>query len=86
MIYGALHYVLITGVELGPGGADAPPVAVTFANPLAFGVSATPPAESDGAQTMSWSDFATWYTADSHHGGVWAGQWVLIASGIPLVR
>jgi hypothetical protein len=35
---------------------------------------------------MSWSDFATWYTTDSHHGGVWAGQWVLIASGIPLVR
>ena len=86
MIYGATHYVLITGVQLGSGGADAPPLAVTFANPLAFGVSATPPADSDGAETMSWSDFATWYTADSHHGGVWAGEWVLIASGIPLVR
>jgi hypothetical protein len=86
MIYGATHYVLITGVQLGPGGADAPPLEVTFANPLAFGVSATPPAGSNGAETMSWSDFATSYTTDTNHGGVWANQWVLIASGLPLVR
>ena len=86
MIYGATHYVLLTGVQLGSGGADAPPLAVTFANPLAFGVSATPPAESNGEETMSWSDFATWYTTDTNHGGVWAAQWVLIGSGIRLVR
>jgi hypothetical protein len=29
--------------------------------------------------------FRAWYTAKSTHGGVWAGQWVLIAAGIPLV-
>jgi len=86
MIYGASHYVLITGVQLGPGGAEAAPLEVTFANPLAFGVSATPPGGSDGAETMSWSDFAASYTADTHHGGIWANQWVLIASGIPLLH
>ena len=86
MIYGATHYVLITGVQLGAQGADGPPLAVTFANPLAFGVSATPPAGSDGAETMSWSDFASWYTTDTNHGGVWASKWVLVAAGIPLVR
>jgi hypothetical protein len=85
MIFGATHYVLITGVKLAPGGASAPPLTVTFANPLAFGVSGTPPAGSDGAETLSWANFAGWYTSNTHHGGVWAGKWVLIAAGIPLV-
>jgi hypothetical protein len=34
---------------------------------------------------MSWDDFTDWYTANTNHGGVWAGEWVLIAAGIPLV-
>jgi hypothetical protein len=33
---------------------------------------------------MSWDDFTAWYTANTAHGGVWAGQWVVIAAGIPL--
>jgi hypothetical protein len=35
---------------------------------------------------MSWSDFAAWYTPNTHHGGIWAGKWVLIANGIGLVE
>jgi hypothetical protein len=34
---------------------------------------------------MSWDDFTDWYTPNTNHGGIWAGQWVLIAAGIPLV-
>jgi hypothetical protein len=84
MVGGATHYVLVTGVQLGSDGVAAPPLEVTIANPLQFGVSATPPAGSNGAVTMSWSSFAAWYTPNTHHGGVWAGQWVLIAAGINL--
>ncbi|MGP8159915.1 MAG: hypothetical protein ACLQGJ_01650 [Candidatus Dormibacteria bacterium] len=84
MVGGATHYVLITGVKLGGKGANGPPVAVTLANPLQFGVGASPPSGSNGAISMSWADFTGWYTANTHHGGVWAGKWVLIAAGIPL--
>ena len=66
------------------GGAAAPPLAVTVANPLQFGVGANPPTGSNGAVTMEWSDFAAWYTPNTHHGGIWAGQWVLVANGIGL--
>jgi hypothetical protein len=82
MVGGATHYVLVTGVQLGPEGVAAPPVAVTIANPLQFGVSATPPAGSNGALSMSWADFGAWYTPDTHHGGIWAGRWVVIAAGL----
>jgi hypothetical protein len=85
MVGGGIHYVLITGVQLGAAGSDGPPLSVTFDNPEAFGVGGTPPAGSDGSQTMSWDDFTDWYTANTSHGGVWAGQWVLIAAGIPLI-
>jgi hypothetical protein len=85
MVDGGIHYVLVTGVKLGKGGADAPPLVVTVADPLAFGVGGTPPSGSSGATTMSWADFANWYTPNTAHGGVWAGRWVLIASGIGLV-
>jgi hypothetical protein len=85
MVGGATHYVLITGVQLSGKGADAPPMAVTLANPLQFGVGGSPPSGSNGAITMSWTDFAAWYTPDTHHGGVWSGEWVLVAAGISLV-
>ncbi|HXZ99983.1 MAG TPA: hypothetical protein VEK76_06495 [Candidatus Binatia bacterium] len=85
MVGGGTHYVLVTGVTLSSSGADAPPVQVKVANPLAFGVGGSPPAGSDGTRTMSWNDFTAWYTANTAHGGVWSGQWVLIAQGIPLV-
>ena len=85
MVGGATHYVLVTGAQLGPDGVDGAPLAVTLADPLQFGVSGSPPAGSDGAVTMSWSDFASWYTPDTHHGGVWADRWVLVAAGISLV-
>ncbi len=85
MVGGGVHYVLVTGVTLGPGGADAPPVAVTVDDPLAYGVSGGPAAGSSPSEEMSWDQFTEWYTPNTNHGGVWAGQWVLIAAGIPLV-
>ena len=85
MVGGGVHYVLVTGVTLSAAGADAPPLSVTVDDPLAYGVSGTPPAGSNGTETMSWDDFTDWYTANTNHGGVWAGEWVLIAAGIPLV-
>jgi hypothetical protein len=84
MVSGGTHYVLVTGVALGPSVA-APPLAVTVANPLSFGVGGSPPPGSDGTSTMTWADFTAWYTANQAHGGVWSGQWVLISAGIPLV-
>ena len=78
--------MLVTGVELGPNGAAAPPVAVTLANPSSSGSAAPPPPGSNGAVTMSWATFAAWYTPNTHHGGIWAGQWVLIANGIDLTE
>jgi len=85
MVGGGVHYVLVTGVTLSAAGADAPPLSVTVDDPLAYGVGGIPPAGSNGTETMSWDDFTDWYTANTAHGGVWAGQWVLIAAGIPLV-
>jgi hypothetical protein len=85
MVGGGVHYVLVTGVTLSAAGADAPPLSVTVDDPLAYGVGGTPPAGSNGTETMSWDDFTDWYTANTNHGGVWAGEWVLIAAGIPLV-
>jgi hypothetical protein len=85
MVGAGEHYVLVTGVTLGPGGADAPPLAVTVDDPLAYGVSGGPPAGTSASEEMSWSRFTDWYTANTNHGGIWAGQWVVIAAGMPLV-
>jgi hypothetical protein len=84
MVGGATHYVLITGVLLGAKGTAGPPLAITLADPLQFGVGGSPPTGSAGAVSMSWTNFGAWYTANTHHGGVWAGKWVLIAAGVPL--
>jgi hypothetical protein len=85
MVGAGTHYVLVTGVTLSAAGVHAPPLSVTVDDPLAYGVAGTPPAGSNGTETMSWNEFTDWYTANTSHGGVWAGQWVLIAAGIPLV-
>jgi hypothetical protein len=85
MVGAGTHYVLVTGVTLGPGGADAPPVAVSIDDPLAYGVATGPPAGTGASEEMSWDDFTSWYTPNTNHGGVWANQYVLIAAGIPLV-
>ncbi len=85
MVGAGTHYVLVTGVRLSSAGADAPPLEVTVDDPLAYGVGASLPSGSDGTQVFSWDDFTSWYTATTNHGGVWAGQWVLIAAGMPLV-
>jgi hypothetical protein len=85
MVGQGTHYVLVTGVTLSAAGTDAPPLSVTVDDPLAYGVGGTPPAGSNGTETMSWDDFTDWYTPNTNHGGIWAGQWVLIAAGIPLV-
>src|ERR1039458_2869858 len=84
MVGQGTHYVLVTGVTLSAAGTDAPPLSVTVNDPLAYGVGGTPPAGSNGTETMSWDDFPVWYTPNVNHGGIWAGQCVLIAAGIPL--
>jgi hypothetical protein len=85
MVGGGTHYILVTGVALGPGGVAAPPTQVTYADPLAYGVGGSPPPGLDGTSTVSWAQFTTWYTANTAHGGIWAGDWVLIATMVPLV-
>jgi hypothetical protein len=85
MVGAGTHYVLVTGAQLGPAGAAAPPLEVTVDDPLAYGVGASLPVGSDGTEVFSWDDFTDWYTANTNHGGLWAGQWVLIAAGMPLV-
>jgi hypothetical protein len=85
MVGGGTHYVLITGAQLSDAGIGAPPLTVTVDDPLAYGVGAAAPAGSDGSYVIDWDDFTGWYTANTSHGGIWAGQWVIIAAGLPLV-
>jgi hypothetical protein len=83
MVGGGAHYVLITGVVLGPQGASVPPLAVTVYDPLEFGVSGASPHPSSG-ETVAWAAFASEYTPNTRHPGIWSGKWILIAAGIPL--
>jgi hypothetical protein len=83
MVGGGAHYVLITGVVLGPQGSDAPPAEVTVYDPLEYGVAGTSPHPTSGDST-SWEKFSESYTSNTAHPGIWEGQWVLIAAGIPL--
>jgi hypothetical protein len=83
MVGGGAHYVLVTGAALGPDGTEAPPAEVTIYDPLAYGVAGSSPHPTSG-DIVTWEEFAATYTANTHHAGTWAGQWVLIAAGIPL--
>ncbi|HEU4792202.1 MAG TPA: hypothetical protein VFS96_00960 [Nitrolancea sp.] len=81
------HYILINGVVLGPGGASAPPIAVTVEDPWTQAPTRVGyPAMGQGTR-LDWETFATRFTVDSSRDpGIWSGKWVLIASGIPLSR
>jgi len=74
MVGGGVHYVLVTGVTLSAAGADAPPSRSPSTTRSPTG-QRHPPAGSNGTETMSWDDFTDWYTANTNHGGVWAGEW-----------
>jgi hypothetical protein len=81
------HYVLVTGVVLGPGGVDSPPTSVMVDDPWTY------PTDRDGFPAMGqgtwwdWTVFATRFTRDSTDDpGIWSGNWTLIAAGLPLGR
>ena len=79
------HYVLLTGVTLGPGGIDAPPKSVTVYDPWTLSANRGDfPAMGQGT-TWDWVTFSTRFDRDSTADpGIWSGNWVLIATGLPL--
>lgn len=79
------HYVLITGVVLGPGGVDSPPKSVTVYDPWTISARrGSYPAMGQGTE-WDWVTFSTRFNRDStHDGGIWSGKWTLIAAGLPL--
>ncbi len=79
------HYILVTGVVLGPGGVDAPPTSVTVYDPWTIS------ADRDGYPAMGqgtnwdWVTFSTRFNRDdTGDPGIWSGKWTLIAAGLPL--
>jgi len=79
------HYVIITGVELGPGGVDAPPKSVTLYDPWTISTDRDGfPAMGQGT-TWDWVTFSRRFNRDSTvDPGIWSGKWTLIAAGLPL--
>jgi hypothetical protein len=79
------HYVLLTGVTLGPGGIDSPPKSVTVYDPWTSSADRGDfPAMGQGT-TWDWVTFSTRFDRDSTDDpGIWSGSWVLIAAGLPL--
>ncbi len=79
------HYLLITGVLLGPGGVEAPPEYVTVYDPWTYASDRSGyPAMGQGSR-WDWVTFSTRFTRDSTvDPGIWSGRWTLIASGLPL--
>ncbi len=79
------HYVLITGVVLGPGGVDAPPKSVTVYDPWTIAPQRDGfPAMGQGT-SWDWVTFSTRFNRDSTADpGIWSGNWTLIAAGLPL--
>ena len=79
------HYILLTGVTFGPGGAAAPPASVTVYDPWTIAPTRGGyPAMGQGT-TWDWSSFVERFTPDATSDpGIWSGHWVLIAAGLPL--
>ncbi|MGA7671645.1 MAG: hypothetical protein WBW04_14555 [Nitrolancea sp.] len=79
------HYVLVTGVELGPGGIDTPPKSVTVYDPWTISADrGNYPAMGQGT-VWDWVTFSTRFNRDSTiDPGIWSGKWTLIAAGLPL--
>ncbi|HET9015272.1 MAG TPA: hypothetical protein VFN57_06730 [Thermomicrobiaceae bacterium] len=79
------HYILVTGVTLGPGGAAAPPASVTIYDPWTLAPTRDGfPAMGQGT-TWNWATFLTRFNPDATTDpGIWSGHWVLVATGLPL--
>jgi hypothetical protein len=79
------HYVLISGVTLGPQGQNAPPTSVIVHDPWTYGPTRLGYPALGLTTEMSWPQFAAHLTPDDPHDvGIWSGHRVLIANGLPL--
>jgi hypothetical protein len=79
------HYVLISGVTLGPGSVSAPPASLTVHDPWTYGPMRLGYPALGLTTEMSWSDFVKHLTPDDPHDvGIWSGHRVLIARDLPL--
>lgn len=79
------HYVLISGVTLGPAGSAAPPTSVVVHDPWTYGPTRFGYTTLGVTVEMSWDDFTRRFTPDDPHDlGIWSGHWVLMAAGLPL--
>jgi hypothetical protein len=79
------HYILVTGVTLGPAGVDGPPADVTVIDPLAQGDNPIDPA-TGGTATYGWSQFTSeLFTVVQNRPGSWEGHWIVIAADQPTI-
>lgn len=79
------HYILVTGVVLGPGGVDSPPKSVTVYDPWTIAPERDGFSAMGQGTTWDWVTFVTRFTPDSTvDPGIWSGKWTLIAAGLPL--
>jgi hypothetical protein len=79
------HYVLVSAVELGQGGAAAPPVSLIVNDPWTYGPTRDGYAAMGKGTELTWPDFAQRFTPDDPSDvGIWSGRRVLIAAGLPL--
>jgi hypothetical protein len=85
MVGHGTHYILVTGVTLGPGGVEAPPAEVSVVDPLAQGDNPIDPA-TGGTSTYSWDQFTSdLFTVVQNRPGPWEGHWIVIAADQPTV-
>jgi len=86
MVGHGTHYILVTGVTLGPGGASAPPSEVTVVDSLAPGDNPIN-AGSGGTSTYSWEAFTSeLFTVVQQRPGPWEDHWIVIAAGGPTIQ
>jgi hypothetical protein len=79
------HYVLVSGVILGPGGLAAAPASVVVNDPWTYGPTRGGYATIGTSKELSWAEFLLRFTPDDPHDvGIWPGHRVLIAAGLPL--
>lgn len=85
LIDSGTHYVLISGVTLGPGGISAPPASVLVNDPWTYGPMRAGYPTMGASAELAWADFVKRFTPDDPSDvGIWSGRWVLIATGLPL--
>lgn len=79
------HYVLVSAVELGPGGAAAPPISIIVNDPWTYGPTRDGYPAIGKSTELTWADFTLRSTPDDPGDvGIWSGRRVLIAAGLPL--